>query len=238
MESQRPSQRYAGWVDKPFSKDAVLIIGAGYFGRRAASVLTQKSDSLVLIIDKDESSLARIRGLPVKKILGDGIDFLVDNFHFLNSSNYIIPAVPVHLVFEWLKSSLGKEFKIKQIEVAEKIKSFLPHTWKGSEGSLLVSYADFRCPDECTEPAGYCPVTEKKREAPLYELLRQLDLPGYKVYIIRSHQLTPGLGGYKVGELKRLLDRVRQLGKGKWLVGTACGCHGIVRAMRVVRDEN
>jgi len=53
------------------------------------------------------------------------------------------------------------------------------------------------------------------------------------VHVIRSRQLAPGLGGYRVRDLKELLGKVSEAGKGKWLVATACNCHGIVTAMQV-----
>ena len=211
--------------------DAIIIIGAGHFGRRAARILSQKSDAPILIVDKDEQGLLDIGELSIEKILCDGIHFLVKNFPFLSPSNTIIPAVPVHLAFEWLKSYLGGDLIFKQIQVPEEIIDFLPHTWPGKEGSLLASYANFRCPDDCPEPANYCTVTGEVRKKPLYELLNQLNPLNYKVHIIRSRQIAPGLGGYKVYDLKMLIARIKREGTGSWLVGTACRCHGIVTAM-------
>ena len=190
-----------------------------------------------MIIDKDEKNLNEIKELSCNRILCDGIDFLVNNFHLLNPSNTIIPAVPVHLAFELVKKLLDKDFRTEQIEIPGEIQPFLPHTWPGSEGSLLVSYADFLCPDDCPEPEDYCTVTGKERGIPLYELLGQLDLLHYRVHIMRSHQLAPGLGGYKADELKGLVSRVRKYGTGRWLVGTACSCHGMVSALEISQRE-
>ncbi len=216
-----------------FPKDAIFIIGAGHFGKRAASILSQKTDSSLSILDKDEHRLFEIKGITIKKIRCDGIDFLVRNFNFLSTKNIIIPAIPVHLASEWLKQYLDDGLKVKQIEVPKGITPFLPHTWHASEGSLLVSYADFQCPDDCPEPAGYCTVTGEKRKTPLYDLLSQLKLSDFKVHIIRSRQLAPGLGGFGVDDLKRLAARVRDEGIGRWLVGTACRCHGTVTALKI-----
>ena len=217
-------------------EDAILIIGAGHFGKRAARILSQirHAQTPVLIIDKDKGKLSGIKDLPVESILCDGIDFLVENFRSLNPSNTIIPAIPFHLAFEWLKRYFDNGLSIKKIAEPKGIKSFLPHTWKGSEGSLLVSYADFRCPDDCPEPEDYCTLTGEKREKPLYELLRQLMIPCFGVHIIRSHQLAPGLGGYKSDELNKLAVSITEGGAGKWLVGTACRCHGTITAMEML----
>lgn len=220
-----------------FPKDAIFIIGAGHFGKRAVSILNQKSDSPISVLDKDENRLLELKGLTVKKILSDGIDFLVENFHILSSSNIIIPAIPVHLASEWLKKYLDNDFGVNQIQVPEGIKTSLPHTWPGIEGSLLVSYADFQCPDDCPEPADYCTITKEKRKTPLYDLLGQLKLPEFKVHIIRSRQLAPGLGGFRVDDLKKLVVRVRDEGIGRWLMGTACKCHGTVTALEITEDH-
>ncbi len=230
-----PEAVYPGYIHDPLPENAILIIGAGHFGNKAVRILSETGLRLfpVLIIDKDENSLALIRGPSIEKILHDGIDFLVKNFHLLSPSNIIIPAVPLHLAFEWLKSYLDNICNIKQVKVPEGVRPLLPNTCKGNEGSLLISYADFHCPDNCPEPADCCTVTGEKRGKPLHELLSRLDPLNYKIHIIKSRQLAPGLGGYKVDDLRELAIRVRNQGRGMWLVGTACRCHGTVSAMEV-----
>ena len=234
MNASEPEIYRSEFHHDSFPKDAIFIIGAGHFGKRAASILSQKSDSFLTILDIDEQRLLEISGITFKKIKGDGIDFLVGNFHILSPSNIIIPAIPVHLASEWLKKYLDNGFELKQIQVPKEIKTFLPHTWPGTEGSLLVSYADFQCPDDCPEPRDHCTVTKEKRKTPLYNLLGQLKLLEFKVHIIRSCQLAPGLGGFRVDDLNRLATEVRDEGIGRWLVGTACKCHGTVTALERV----
>ena len=117
----------------------------------------------------------------------------------------------------------------------------LPHSWRGLPGTLLVSYSDFYCPDDCPEPSDHCPMTGEKRALPLYELLSRIVIPDHTTHVIRSRQLAPGLGGYKVEDLRNLLMKTSQQA-GKWLVGTACSCHGALTALniqskRVTSDE-
>ena len=216
-----------------FPEGAALIIGAGHFGRRAVRILREKSNQKIVIVDKDEKKLAQTGGPFVERVMCDGIEFLVDNFHFLSASNTIIPAVPVHLAFEWLRRCPDLDSRITQVQAPEVLKSFLPHTWTSAEGSLLISYADFLCPDDCPEPAGQCTVTGEKRSTPLYDLLQQLDLVGYEVHVIRSRQLAPGLGGFKVDDLSKLLNRIKKEKTSFWLLGTACRCHGTLTAVQV-----
>jgi hypothetical protein len=59
-------------------------------------------------------------------------------------------------------------------------------------------------------------------------------LTDFKVYVIRSHQLAPGLGGYKVADLARMAEKLTSDDKGQWLLGTSCRCHGILTAMEIV----
>ncbi|MCF8062162.1 MAG: hypothetical protein K9M82_06575 [Deltaproteobacteria bacterium] len=109
----------------------------------------------------------------------------------------------------------------------------LPHTWIAGDGSLLVSYADFLCPEDCAEPEDGCTVTGEIRQ-PLYERLAALEVPGYEVQVIRSRQLAPGLGGYSAGDLRALQARVYDApGRGRWLIGTACRCHGTITGLEV-----
>jgi len=214
-----------------FPEAAVFIIGAGHFGARAARIICHRSDSPVFVVDPVEECLNRLSDLRVEKVVGDGIQFLLSNFNRLKRANTIVPALPVHLAYEWLKGFLPGDMKIEKLTVPE-TKPPLPHAWPASDGSTLVSYADFLCPDDCPEPV-HCTVTGEKREQPLYALLRNLHLPPFNVHIIRSHQLAPGLGGYKVGNLAGMAERILVNKTGRWILGTACKCHGILTAFEV-----
>lgn len=213
-------------------EDAVFVIGAGHFGSRAARIVSEKGNSHVIVLDVDEKRLSQTNGLNVKKVSCDGIRFLVENAHRLSDANTVIPAIPRHLAFEWLRGSLEREYQIQKISVPEEIISDLPHTWPASEGSLLISYADFICPEDCPEPE-FCTVTGERRDHPLYELLSHLDLKDFQVHVIRSHQLAPGLGGYPTGDLLEAAQSVTRGKTGRWLLGTACRCHGIVTAFDI-----
>ena len=227
-------------IKEPIPEDDIFIIGAGHFGARAARILSQKTDSSIFVVDLNEDSLSMLDGIPVKKISCDAISFLVKNYSIFNPGNIIVPAVPVHLAYEWLKGYLEGTYEITKIENAkifEEIKPLLPHTWPGSEGSLLVSYADFICPDDCPEPE-FCSVTGERRDNPLYSILGNLKPSGFKVHVIRSHQLAPGLGGYRVADLTRAEQELTSYKKGRCLLGTSCRCHGILTALEIKPVSN
>ena len=216
------------------TEDTVFIIGAGHFGTRAARIICQRSDSPVFIVDPDEKCLANLKDLRIKKISGDGIQFLIRNFNYLNRANTIVPALPIHLAYEWLKGYLPGDMTINKLPVPETDPP-LPNAWPASEGSTLVSYADFLCPDDCPEPV-YCTVTGEKREQPLYALLRNLNLPPFNIHIIQSRQLAPGLGGYKVEDLRKAAEKFSTNKQRMWIIGTACKCHGIITAFEIKRE--
>jgi hypothetical protein len=216
-----------------FPENAVFVIGAGHFGARAVRLLAAGSDSQVWVVDSDEGRLQHLEGTSVHRLPAEGIDFISKNFDCFHPSSLVVPAVPLHLAFEWLKTYGSRDLLIRNREIPAEIKPRMPFTWDGSDGSLLVSYADFRCPDDCPEPEGYCTITRKTREVPLHRLLENLQVTGYRILILKSHQLAPGVGGYRVEDLRRLYDRVRRGGKGRWLLGTACKCHGVITAVEV-----
>jgi len=218
------------------TENAVFIIGAGHFGARAAKIICTRSDSPVFIVDPDRGALAQINDPGAEKIQGDGIGFLTANFHYLKEANTIVPALPVHLAYEWLREFTAGQFRITRLP-APPIDPPLPNALPAGEGSTLVSYADFLCPDDCPEPV-FCTVTGERRDQPLYALLAGLRLPPFEVHIIRSRQLAPGLGGYRVEDLKGLAHKVRTKRAPMWIVGTACKCHGILTAFEVQASLN
>ena len=228
---RRKKDHVSGVSRNSFPEGSVIIIGAGHFGQRAAGVLGARENKRLWVVEKEEKSLGGLSAPGVERILSDGVRFLKEHAELLPPSTIIVPALPVHLAFEWLRKALKKDYLCRRVKVPVQVKSLLPHTWDGSEGSLLASYADFRCPDDCPEPADHCTVTGKRRGKPMYKLLEDMALPGFRVHVIRSRQLAPGVGGYSVGELKGLLGKVKSEGDSNWLVGTACKCHGVVSAL-------
>ena len=216
------------------TEDTVFIIGAGHFGARAARIICRQSESPVVVVDPDEKSLSNLKDLRARKILGDGIQFLIRNFQYLKHVNTIVPALPVHLAYEWLTLFPEEGIRMRKIAVPQ-IKPRVPHSWPASDGSTLVSYADFLCPDDCPEPSS-CTVTGERREQPLYALLSGLNLPPFNIHIIRSRQLAPGLGGYKVEDLKNAAEKVLENKNRMWILGTACKCHGILTAFEMNRE--
>jgi hypothetical protein len=207
-----------------------LIIGCGRFGSRAAEKLFQKDPhSRIIVVDNNKKALQKVSRLPIQIAVCDGIIYLKQFLSEGRKTDYIIPAVPLHLVFEFILSHLkplgGKRTKVPTL-------SELPNSVVGKTGDLYTSLSDFLCSEDCPEPSRYCMATGKRREKPLYQILK--DLKGrFESRVIRSQQLAPGVGGF---QQKVLLDLVEDIKKKKKsgeliLISTASRCHGVTSAL-------
>lgn len=212
------------------SPHTYLIIGCGHFGGRAAEKLFQKdSHSRIIVIDQSKKALQKVSDLPIESAICDGIFYLNQFLSEGRKADYIIPAVPLHLVFELILSQLkplgAKRKRIPPI-------SGLPNPVIGKTGDLYTSLANFLCPEDCPEPAQYCTTTQKKRSKPLYKILN--DLEGtFESRVIRSQQLGPGIGGFRPEALLDLLEDIkRKINSSRFiLISTASRCHGVTSAL-------
>jgi hypothetical protein len=206
-----------------------LIIGCGHFGSRAAKKLLQKDPrSKIIVVDKIKESIKKISHLPVETAVSEGISYLNQFLSQGRRADYIIPAVPFHLAFEFILSRLkalgGKRKKVPPL-------SGLPNSMKGKTGDLYTSLADFICSEDCPEPSQYCTFTKKRRPKPLHEILN--DLKGtFESRVIRSQQLGPGIGGFRPNMLLDLLEDIkRKKNRARLiLISTASRCHGVTSA--------
>jgi hypothetical protein len=102
---------------------------------------------------------------------------------------------------------------------------------RGPQGEVYLSRASHICPDDCPSPEDFCPVTGESRTPALYEELAALNLPGFRIIVIISRQLAPGVGGYPPRELTDLPSKIADIHH-NLLIATACRCHGVVHALR------
>lgn len=238
--------------------ETIWIIGAGKFGQHALKGLMKKSDAThFVVVDPQELdiSLAIYETTPhtLEYIPEDGIRFLTENLKpdAANTPSWIIPALPRHLAALWCQSVLTPG-RLSSIEIPVEIDPMLPNPMRGKSGDLYVSHADFLCPSNCNEPDDYCTVTRKPRKPDMFRILGTLALTGFRSIVIQSHQLGPGIGGYRPAALFQLLDQIKnhaladttisesfdmsladnsfkiKTGEGQLLVSTACRCHGVI----------
>ena len=64
----------------------------------------------------------------------------------------------------------------------------------------------------------------------MYEVLGNLDIEHFRSLNLRSHQLGPGIGGYRAEQLFELAEKVERA-IGPILLSTACRCHGVVTGL-------
>ena len=211
-----------------------LIIGAGHFGYLALSRLAQQEPgSYFTVIDQQPEALedCRLPGLANLRLQqGDGLAFLISELHEESGYDWIIPAIPRHVAFEWVWQRRSPEAGWQLIPVPPEVENLNVQAFRGLQGEVLLSMADFICPDDCPEPDDHCRVTGLPRVGTLYEVLEDLLIPGFASLVIRSQQLAPGVGGYMPADLWRLEQQVRS-GPDKLLIATACRCHGVVHAL-------
>ena len=213
----------------------VLIIGAGTFGSRAVHSLHKKDPrARIILVDLDPASLRPWEGR-VNTILTDGIDFLVrrlNNTETRDMSVWIVPAIPVHIAYEWIRLTLDLGLNVLSVPVPAALETFLPNPIRGREGELYVSHAETLCPTDCPVPPDWCTSTGKSRGVDLFKMLKRATLIDHRSVVVRSRQLALGVGGYQV---QALFDARTEVGlaKGRVLISTACRCHGVVHALQL-----
>lgn len=213
--------------------ESYCILGAGHFGSLAVErILARKKDSRLVVVERDVQVLEKLREKPIEIVEQDAIDFLV---HYPGlGSEWIVPAIPVHVAFAWLCRQLAREGAVTQDAVPSILDQKVPNAQRAETGALYASFATFHCPDDCDEPNESCTVTGEVRESNLFDVLQNIELEGYLTFVVRSHQLAPGVGGYRLSVLWRLLEEAR-LSERNILVATACRCHGVMDALQFNR---
>ncbi len=207
----------------------IWIVGYGRFGRLALDRLGQaRQKSRFLVIDPAAQKESSPRGR-ARFVQEDGVLFLTRRLGAESSAEWIVPAVPLHLAAEWFLAGAGPDYA-QRIAVPAEIKDYAPNLMAGGSGDNYTSLATCQCPDDCPEPASYCSVTQEKREQNLFDLLQAIDIAGYQIQVLRSHQLAPGVGGYKARDLLSLQKDLLQ-NPGRHIVATACRCHGVITAL-------
>jgi len=210
----------------------ILILGAGKFGLHALRAARLRSKNRVTVVDTDPK-----RGIEVTESGGqftfaDSILFLSESLKGADPPDWIIPAVPLHVTFEWLRTTLPEVVSLEKLAVPNQVKEELPHPMPGTDGQLYVSHADFICPDDCPEPADICTYTGNAREPNLYEILAKIQFEDYTSVVVRSRQLAPGVGGIRPNDLFAALGEIVS-SRGPVLLSTACKCHGVIQAFRL-----
>jgi hypothetical protein len=214
--------------------DNYWIIGGGQFGLIAAETLSKTDSSNKLtIVEKQSAVCGQLEQLGFEVVCSDAIQYLERNLKSAHFPQWIVPAIPLHAAFEWIRAKMSAPFTLESIRIPNDIVSELPNPIQGATGQFFISIADFKCPPNCPEPDVICTFTGQPRPMVLHEYLKSLQIEDFTSVVIQSHQLAPGVGGYTPEALFDALDQIRNT-QSPVLLSTACSCHGVMNAFHLL----
>ena len=209
------------------------VIGGGRFGLNAAQkIRTREPDADIRIVEQTLTICRQIEELGFETFCGEGIQYLVRNLINEDYPDWIIPAIPLHVAFEWIQGKLSSKYETEVIAIPDELERRLPHPIRGDQGQLYVSNADFVCPDNCSEPEDICTYTGEPRPRILNAYLKKIHYQNFISVVICSQQLLAGVGGYTPKALFQGLEKIKTEAK-PVILSTACYCHGVVHAFRI-----
>ncbi|MBL0701938.1 MAG: potassium transporter [Desulfosarcina sp.] len=209
------------------------IIGGGKFGIKSAEAAIKRYPGAdITVIDKNSEVCRRVLNLSFNSVCMEGIKYLTDNLKRNDVPDWIIPVIPVHVAYEWIRIQLSEEYSVVPVYIPEELAATLPNPLRGKDGALYISFADFICPDNCPEPAKICTYTGKPRLGILHEKLASIRYNGFCSVVVQSRQLSPGVGGYTPEDLYAALEKIKHADT-PCLLSTACRCHGVMNAFTI-----
>ncbi|MDY0378806.1 MAG: NAD-binding protein, partial [Desulfobacterales bacterium] len=132
------------------------ILGAGRFGKKAVRDLTGRYPGCrILVVDQDRASLEALKAHRIRVVKADAVSWLADNLR-PDRPDWIVPMVPVHVAYEWLKIKVLKSHELIPAAVPPDVFRKMPHPMPSGYDCLFMSHADFICPDNCPEPRNHC----------------------------------------------------------------------------------
>ena len=212
---------------------SIWILGAGRLGRRAAVALRQKYPQAgIVLIDSSGKACAQMEKRSFNVFCREGIGHLLKNLKAGRGPDWIVPMIPVHVAYEWMRRKLEKTYRIQPVAVPSEVAENLPNPIRGADGQVYMTNATFICPWNCPEPDDICTHTGKPRPQILHRFLENIAHPEFRKVVVQSLQLAPGIGGYQPATLFKMLKTVLS-GNDPVLLSTACRCHGVMHAFRI-----
>ena len=218
------------------------IIGCGKFGCQALEFYAQKRgpQALVLVDSDSENLIAGQKLLSSANVHfsvchRDAVDYLVtllDDPEALQN-DWIIPTVPLHLAFAVLRR-VSRRGQLPWTTLPS-----LPNLFIGEGDEIYSSLADFTCSSACPQPRTHCFHTGKKRDPSLLNLLARLEFhrQGERLssIVLPSTQIGPGLGGFPLRRLGRIISFVNNRCPDPLLFSTSCRCHGVTNILSTIQ---
>ena len=116
----------------------IYILGAGHFGMRAAEALRKRSpETKITVVDIDKKALKEAADLGFDPAPMDAISFLLLNEKRMTPEDWIVPAVPIHVAYEWVRQQLRREAVFSELAVPEEVVAKLPNPSRGEQGQVL-----------------------------------------------------------------------------------------------------
>jgi hypothetical protein len=216
-----------------------IIVGGGKYGCEAVNYLRKKGRGFVLV-DINPNCLAADRfGLKTSAHVGTEGEYFIHG-HIAKVAElieelkpeYVFPTAPIHVAAELAKTKFKLVPWDKEIN---SILSYLPPMviLRAERGNLIVSYnRDKNCIEKCEAPE-VCPSTRIRKPCTMDRLMKFACPEGF---ILISHQLAPGIGALKGSDLLGFFDWAEN--KHKFVVATACNCHGFFTAFKKAQCDN
>ncbi len=213
--------------------DNYWIIGGGQFGLRAARALEKIDRSnRIRVVEKQEDVCRQLDRMGIETVCMDGLQYLAHELTRGHDPDWIIPAIPLHVAYEWIRARMSDTCTFADIAFPDELLCILPNPIMAGTGQLYISIADFECPGNCVEPEEICTHNGKPRSMVLHEFLKSIQQKDFITVVIQSHQLGPGVGGYRPADLYRALEQI-QTEDDALLLATACSCHGVVNTFKL-----
>lgn len=211
------------------NKKNFWVLGAGRFGQIAVNRISRFLPEVRLtVVDKKPPSGTIGK---VQVVREEGVHWLGATLNEASSVDMIVPAIPVHVAYEWIVCKVRDASAVEPIEIPKAWQQQMPHPISGKDGQVFVSHADFVCPDNCPEPKDRCTVTGMPRPKDLFRLLDDLDLDDALSIVVRSYQILPGVGGIYPKDLMKAYHSVLENVHRPLFIATACRCHGVGNAV-------
>lgn len=201
-----------------------VVIGYGRFGHIAVERLRKAFPTrLLIIVDHDANKLSGELGQDALAVDGDATRFLLHS-KVLEPEDVVVPMAPFHLAASYV---LAKSPEAHEVPIPVTLFGLVPNPLRMGVSNLLVSRANFVCPDDC--PEGECCTVTGLPSKPLHRTLKQITIPEFTIVVQQSRQLLPGVGGYPMRDLLALPG---QLASGRNILATSCRCHAVLTAIQ------
>lgn len=210
-----------------------IIVGGGKYGCYAIEYLQEKKKDFV-VLDTNPNCLAvqRFKLQNYDPASPEGESFMIGDLpevlDLINSlkPEYVFPTAPVHVAADLAK------VRFKLLPWSKAIKNLLPKlpeavVLQAGREKLVVSFnKGYECLDKCDMPKT-CPTSGITKPCTMTELMR---FASPEAFILVSYSMAPGMGALKGRELLEFLEWANL--RDKFVVATACDCHGVFSAFK------